>query len=162
MLPCFNGSGNWLSDRELSSGMRMNVMYLNKGGATISLILVFSTGLRILHFNVTAHPLRNGRDNNSSKHFPFDNSAKYLLRDRDRIYLVGGFLFDEMTTLFKRYQELDITVATSQEPAYHFGLVAESTAAREFFRKCVSRSHSSELPRSVFPIGVHCKRNSTI
>ena len=41
---------------------------------------------RVVHFNVTGHPTAKWTAQQMLEAFPFDTAAKYLLRDRDRIY----------------------------------------------------------------------------
>jgi hypothetical protein len=41
---------------------------------------------RVVHFNVTAHPTAEWTAQQLQEAFPFDQTPKYLLRDRDRIF----------------------------------------------------------------------------
>jgi hypothetical protein len=41
---------------------------------------------RILHFGVTAHPTAEWTAQQLRNAFPWDTAARYLLRDRDRIF----------------------------------------------------------------------------
>jgi putative transposase len=59
---------------------------------------------RVLHFNVTAHPTAQWTAQQVVEAFPWADSPKYLLRDRDRIYgtrfrqRVEGLGFEEVVT----------------------------------------------------------------
>ena len=51
-----------------------------------------------MHFNVTAHPTAEWKARQILEAFPFDLAAKYLLRDRDRIY---GHAFREQVAVMQ-------------------------------------------------------------
>ena len=53
---------------------------------------------RIVRFNVTAHPSAEWTAHQILEAFPFDLAAKYLLRDRDRIY---GHAFREQVAVMQ-------------------------------------------------------------
>jgi hypothetical protein len=55
---------------------------------------------RIVHFNVTAHPIAEWTAQQLREAFPFDKIPRYLLRDRDRIY-DGEFPEDVKAVGFK-------------------------------------------------------------
>jgi putative transposase len=52
---------------------------------------------RIIHFNVTAHPTAEWTAQQLREAFPFDQSPRYLLRDRDSIF--GGEFRKEVTAM---------------------------------------------------------------